>query len=760
MTSPHQLISSVAKSCLLAGVFCFLNALWAQAQETFLQSYWVINVATPAASIWAGGNESSGKTNDSPHAGGICLAESAIGQITAQSAGDPNAAANLAAAGNSIRTAGNFYRYTQVGPNLISTPAVSWNVVFPGGFNPANGSNYNTSATSTYISSDIAQADYILRARLEVNPADADAAQQLVLLVNDQMLPLEWSGTEAMAYSTYARLNGFTQNGTNTETLDVEQARGYFQGACNVLGQFLNNPFNAAVVEGQNPLVSSAVTNQVSQILDDYLRDLYAYAEASLTDFQLRQRANFYDPTVTGSTPSQPLLNDIDATVSEIQMRLLLASPFQNLPVYTQGSIGQTTSILHDLRRLHQSVVLGRITFNTGASGDPTGDPTLDYGEFTTAFVPFFNGQANPGNSSFDVALNLANTFTTYAVSQETLENSDIQTVLQRQYDWASQQNTLQDQYLTQLQNLCGYVEDADGNSFPDIFTAILPPASRDAIVTQISTNGLQFDETGTIYQQWQAVQTAETNLLLASIQLTNTFATIVEDAQIGNAIYSNQVQFAEVITSDGHQISAIDQQEGQVQAQAALATAQVNAATAEDNANNAILGLGLSYLFPAASFGASGPSVSVPSPGPTVAAVANDYDQASADLQIGSIQANTDTQIADLYAQIQQINSSEQAQAQYLQANTTMMNLSAQLNSLRLQANAQEVQIQLAAQQVDQEKSKLANKMAQVSSLLNQWMRSSSLISQNPAFSSDLLLTRDATITPFIFPRSKATIL
>jgi hypothetical protein len=58
-------------------------------------------------------------------------------------------------------------------------------------------------------------------------------------------------------------------------------------------------------VEGQNPLLSAAVTKQVSQILDDYLRDLYAYAEASLTDFQLRQRASFYDPTVASSTPSQ-----------------------------------------------------------------------------------------------------------------------------------------------------------------------------------------------------------------------------------------------------------------------------------------------------------------------------------------------------------------------------------------------------------------------------------------------------------------------
>lgn len=745
---------------------CWLSVLTARGQEVFLTSDWLIDVASPAASIWSGGNESSGATNDSPHsANGICLAESAVGQMTAQYAGYPTAAAELAAASDAARNAGNSYRYTVVSGNEISTPAVAWNVVFPGGFDPANGQPYGLGATNNYIAADIAQADYDLRARLEVNPGDTNAAQQLVMLVEDQMLPLEWSGTMAMAYSTYARLLGSAQDGTNVETIAVEEARGYFQSACAVLDQFLANPFNAALVEGQNPLLSAALTNQVAQILDDYLRNLSEYAQASLAEFQLLSLANFYDPTVQGSVPSQTLLNDIDNTASEIQMRLLLATPFRYLPIYTTSAAGQIKSSLHDLRRLHQSIVLGRVTFSAGASGDPTGDPSLNYGEFTTAFVPFFTGLANPGNSSFDVALGLAQTFLSYAATQEGTASNHVVQVLQREYDWASDQQNLQNQYLSQLQNLCGYTTDTNGNPVPDIFFAALPPGVRESVANQVLPGGIyQLNETGTIYQQWQALESAETNLLLATVQLSNTFSMMLVKQQVADAIYSNQVRLAELILTNGQQIAAIDQQEGQVQAQADEAIARIQATAAQEEAENSSSGGMLSGIidsveavgFTIAAFYTGGATATAAAGAATSAAqafqgasitLANGYDTASADLQVGQVQANEAVQLAALNAQIVQINANEQAQSEYVQADTTMLDLSADLASLQEQANSQEVQISLAAQQVDQERSKLANLMSQAGSLLNQWMRSASLLEQNPEFSSDLLVARDATI-------------
>lgn len=746
------------------GIVAVFGLYAAHGQEIFLQADWLVDVAAPAAAIWSGGNASSGTTLDAPNAGGICLAESAIGQITPQFAGSPNAVQGLESETAANLAAGNAYQ-TQ---NGVSAPAVAWynTLIFPGGFDPVTGSNYASGVASTYNVSDILQADYDLRALLEINPGDTNSAQQLILLTEDQMLPLEWSGAEAMTYANYARLNGLTQNGTNRETLCVEEARGYYQNACNVFGQFLSNPFNADLVEGQNPLLSSAVTNQVAEVLDDYLRDVNGYAQASLADFQLRQLAGFYDPTVSGSVPPQALLSDIDNTVSRIQMWLMLASPFQKDlaavgAAYTTAQAGQINGLLHDMRRLHKSILLGRITFETGASGESeSGDPSLNYGEFTTAFVPFFSGLADPGNSSFDVAFTLAQSFTSYAATEESAASSDIQNVLQGAYTWASDQNSLQNQYLTELENLCGYFYDTNGNPNPDIFFAALPPGLREQTANQVLPPGsYQLANTGTIYQQWLTLESAETNLLLAQIQLSNTLATMVSDTLVADAIYSNQVQYAALILTNGNEISAIDQQEGQVQASADQQIEQINATTAQEQANNSFwggIGSGiLSGIASAASAFATGGASAAEGDGATGGAQiinafttqANGYDQASSDLQIGSVEANEATQLADLNAQISQINASEQAQEQYVNADTTMLNLSANLSALRLQANSQEVQIQLAAQQVDQAKSQLATMLAQAGSLINQWTRSASLINQNPAFSSDLLVIQDTTI-------------
>jgi hypothetical protein len=172
----------------------------------------------------------------------------------------------------------------------------------------------------------------------------------------------------------------------------------------------------------------------------------------------------------------------------------------------------------------------------------------------------------------------------------------------------------------------------------------------------------------------------------------------------VGDAIYSNQVRLATMILSSGQQVAGLQVQQGEVQAQADLAVAQINYNTAESQANNSILGYVASLAAPTVNVGAGPPSASIPSPGPTLTAVENAYDQAAAALQIGQVQANAARQLADLNSQITQIQASEQAQMQYVNADTTMLNLSADLDALRLQAKSQAVQVQLAAQNVDQE--------------------------------------------------------
>ena len=433
-------------SCLYR-VLLFAFYLWfsvGNAQEMFLNSYWLNNVGTTngrstnvAASIWSGGNESSGATNDTPYSqNGIYLIESAIGQITAQYAAYPNADTNLATAATTARTLGNAYRETNVAFNAEIVPINAWHVIFPGGFNPTLGfgTPYATNVSdSTYIAADIAQAEYYLRARLRVNPGDADAAQQLVLLVEDQMFPLEWSGTMAICYSAYARAQFpvLMQNGINQETINVEEARGYYQSACNVFSQFLANPPDAVLAEGGNPLLSSAVTNQVGQIVEDYLRILSEYAQASLSDLQLKDLARFYDPSKTNSPPvSQPLLNDIDSTVSEIQLRLLLAGPFQNIPQYSPAPLVRLKALY-----IHCVDCINPRFLDASRSTMATSIP-----QASRRFC-----QHRPIREPLlPTLLNLASFYLMAAATAQSTATNDIYALLQRQYDWNEAQQTLQ----------------------------------------------------------------------------------------------------------------------------------------------------------------------------------------------------------------------------------------------------------------------------------------------------------------------------
>ncbi len=677
------------------------------ASGTFLESAWRNDLPSESVAVWSGGNESSvgpGTADDAPRsANGACLIESAIGQITPQTLGYPQSARDLAATADIARLAGNAYRYTQGSFGTVTNPAVAWNVVFPEGFNPSDGSTYGPGVTSTFDTNQLNRAEYALQSRL--------LGQNVIL----------------------------------KEIPAIEQSRMYYQSACNIFSQLLDNPADASLVEGQS-LLSASVTNKVAEILDSYLRNLANYAQASLADFQLRNFSDFRDPARQAPLPTG-LLNEIDSAQKEIQIRLLLASPFQGLPVYTFSEAGRVQSLLRDIGRLHESIVLGRITFIAGASGDSSDSASLHYGEFTTSFVPLFPGlPINQGNSSFDVALSLAKQFTTDAISAETDAFTAVNQVLQHQFDYQSAQANLQPQYLGELVNLCGYASvDDQGNKIADAFFAAFPPGDRENIGAQFLNGNYNLpplaDRTGTIYQQWNSLAQAQTNLVLAAQQLHNTFSTMQEKQKVADAIAAGQRRIAELILTNGQQVAGLEVQKGEVQAEADLQLAQIEAEAAQATAENSAMFGAFEGITQLAMEDPQG----VFTLGNAAVTLANGYENASAALQIGQVQARTARQLADLDAKITQINASERAAMQYEQADQTMLRLSEDLNSLRLQADSQKIQINLAAQQVDQERSKLANMLARVAYLLRQWSRSANLLAQNPQLGNDFLIERDS---------------
>jgi hypothetical protein len=683
------------------------------------------------------------------------LADTAIGQTTAQTFAYPGAEEDQMANAVNLRIAGSRYRYDEFNRPI---PAVDWPLRFSGGIDPATGVIYDSTATNvTYFPVKLDQAEHALRCVLRMEPFNTNAARQLVLLAEDRMRPLEFCGTEAIAYAAKARILGLTQNGTNLETLAIAQARSYFRSACDVLPQFLANPTDAALVENQNPLLSPFVTNEVAQVLDAYLRNLAQYARVSLSDFQIRNLEDFRDPAQRAASP-RALLNEIDNVKNEIQLRLLLASPFQALPAYTLSAVGEVQSLLRDLGRLHESIVLGRITFVAAAGGNAATNSTLCYGEYTTSFVPIFPGIQTSGNSSFDTALSLANDMVQYATGLEATAKDSVNQVIQRNYDYRDEENKLQQTYVGELLELCGYAAvDIDGNPMPDVFFAALPPGARETTPAQYVSNGnyhLAPDRTGTIYQQWGAFQTAQTNLALATLQLNNILAEMQTKEQVGLAIYTNELGYAALVQTNGEKIAGIDLQKGEVQAQADLQIAQEQSDAAKEQAHRsswlgviATVRAALAARFTAGASLAVAIGAGFSSGANAYSTVANAYQSAATATAIGNVQANTARQLAAFDAQVEKIKTDERAALQYMQADETLLRLSENLNSLRLQASSQELQIQLAAQNVDQERNKLANLLARAGYLLQQYSRSVNLLDSKPEFADDLLIARNKEI-------------
>jgi len=722
------------------GLFCLgLVAPLTAWGSIFVEPAWENSTASASVAIWSGGNVSSippQTTNDvPPSANGIVLMESAIGQITSP-LGYPQAVEDLRSAANTARVAAQPYRFTQ-GPSGVQTNgAVTWSLVFPGGFDPLAGQVYPAGvANPTFFPAQLDSAEYAARALLRINPLDQSGARLLLALIYDRMLPQQFCGSLAVTYADKARLIG--QNAVLQELPALSLATGYFRSTCDLFGTLMSNPLDATLVEGLSP-ISGAVTNELNQLVDGFLRGLDLYGQTTFNTLELRNFADFRDP-VQGDPMPLSLLSDIDNAAVDISLRLLLVSPFANLPVYTFSKATQVESRVRDLQRLHASILRGRVAFIAGAATDSSDNsPDRRYSELTTDYVPIFPPEPSaPGNSSFDRALQLARTFQQHAAGLEASEMQAIDQVLQRNYDYRVQLNGLTNQYMGELETLCGLGIDQAGQSYVDVYFGGLPPETRQGFGDQILTNAYSYDPShaGTIYQQWVAVKQAGTNLDLAQIQLFNTLAQMTNAQYVADLIASGQRSLAELILNNGQRVAGLDVQKGEIQAEEALKSGRIQA-------DAAMAASAVSALKDA--FTGSNVFNNLVDSG---TALANGFITAGADMSVGEAQAEADRQLADIEAQITRIDASERAAIQYESADETMLRLSENLNNLRLTANAQEVSIRLAAQQLDQEHAKLASMFARVAYLLRAWAGSASLLALNPQLTDNLLVERNAAM-------------
>src|SRR5439155_11757082 len=142
-------------------------------------------------------------------------------------------------------------------------------------------------------------------------------------------------------------------------------------------------------------------------------------------------------------------------------------------------------------------------------------------------------------------------------------------------YQNQTAQNDIRAKYESELLDLCGFAyNDQDGNPVPDIFFAALSPVQREQVAGTVLTNGYSLapNKTGLIYQQWNAVEQATTELDGARLDLSNIFAEMQNRQDIESQISGGQRKIANLINANGEKVVALDQQAGEIEAQLALA--------------------------------------------------------------------------------------------------------------------------------------------------------------------------------------------
>jgi hypothetical protein len=723
----------------------------------------VPNLDSRSVAIWSGGNLDF--VADAPTAvfvtssglASASLVQSAIGQMVAGPLGYAGASSNLIASAQTAIDSGAAYRYHLLPGTSqpIGLQGGAFNIIFPG-VPTTFGTNgiVEGDPTINYFPDQLRNAEAAARAALRLNPNDTNAAHLLVQTFAERLYPLTFAGNSALVLASRSRLTG--QNPALAEINNYAIAISFFNQAADVFRELAGYSSDALLVEGQNPDIGQALTEDVSSLLDGFLRAAGQRADA-LFQYELRRyQTDYRDPTRPFYSINTNLLNDIDSAGATLRGDLLLASQFNFLPAFNFAEGSRVVTLLNDLASLRASITQARLIFVAGSSGTGSETPDQRYAEYTTDYVPFFAPDPNnPNQNNFERALGLANLFVNDSKNQDGLAEAAIEKIAINDYQNQTAQNDIQVKYESELLDLCGSASnDSNGSPVPDIFFAALSPGQREQMAGGLLTNGyaLSANNTGLIYQQWNAVEQATTELNSAQLGLSNIFSEMQNRQDIETQISGGQRQIANLINADGEKVVALDQEAGEIQAQLAIAIGDIQAQAAEKQANNSMIGGIISASPGLITSAISGNyagllAAGAQAGGGIYTAMQNAYASAEAARAAGQASAAANRRLADIQAQKDRISALERSQIQFESANETDLRLAEALHSLVLQAEQQRLTILLAMQKLDQENAKLASLFQRVSYLLSAYRRAIILQNQNPQDSPDYRLDRDAIV-------------
>ncbi|MEW6157219.1 MAG: hypothetical protein AB1813_07275 [Verrucomicrobiota bacterium] len=721
----------------------------------------VANLDSRSVAIWAGGNagpldgqipSASVVMDGSPVT--VQLAHSAFGQIVAGPLGYLEAGPTLRAEAASLVRAGASYRYTEVNGKPIGLLGGAFDIRFEGALRPTGEVVPASDPQINYFEDKIRDAEARFRAALRIHPFDGAAARGLVSTFEERMIPLNFAGNAALVALVKARLGN--ANALLREIPLLTSAADFFRRGAAVMVEATGSAFDAKILENLNPRLKDQTTNEVSRLVDTYIRGLAQWAETHLRSMLLGYQADFRDP-LRGQAPSPMLLEALDSGVAEIQGHLLLAGAFRDLPVFNFTDAPKTLAVLQDLSRLREAILRGQINFVAGSGGANSPDLSRRYGEFTTDYVPFFAGDSQDQRSNFRRALDLAETLVRDADDLQKTAEARIAVLENATYENQVVQEDLRARYNGELVELCGTVaNDPQGNPIPDYFFATLPPNDRERLGREIfGTNQYPSSlgqNSGLIYQQWISVESARTQFQGAALDLENLFKEMQKKEEIAKASAQGQRRIAYLIQANGEKIVALDRQAGEIQAEIARSLAEVQADLAvKQGLVSAAPGFTKATFSTIAAVGSgqlgdwADAAEGAASAG---ASIANGFLSAAAARESGRIQADGARRLAEIQAQKDRIAALERAEIQFEAANEIERRLAEALFTLQLQAERQRLNILLTRQSLAIEQDKLATLFARAGRLVTDYFRAISLRNQNdPRLSPDYRVARDAAV-------------
>jgi hypothetical protein len=308
-----------------------------------------------------------------------------------------------------------------------------------------------------------------------------------------------------------------------------------------------------------------------------------------------------------------------------------------------------------------------------------------------------------------------------------------------------TQFESIRSEYFSELGQLCGRIRDSKtGDIVPDVVYAIFPPAERDKLYNYNEGFG---ESKGTLYQQWLAIQQAETEVDAAMMDLENLVKEMEKKEEIAGKITGVYNNLAQIILDSGEKIAALAIQEGELKAKQ---IEYENRKKRRSGIFGSIVGviasaavsfvggiLALPVCPPAGLAGLVGVQSLLTGAG----GLANIYSSYASSNAIAANSADTARQLGYIEAQKERIRAFESASMQFAQRDINLYQTEEALYGMVLQAERLKLNILLAEQREDMARGELSNMISRVAFLLQEWSRATYFATISPLNRADYRL-------------------